>query len=32
MFLLNKIKNAILADQDYLAIGLNNILKYNEGH
>ena len=31
-FLLNKIKNAIFADQDFLAIGLNNILKYNEGH
>ena len=30
-FLLNKIKNAIFADQDFLAIGLNNILKYNEG-
>ena len=27
-FLLNKIKNAIFADQDFLAIGLNNILKY----
>ena len=32
MFLLNKIKNAIFADQDFLAIGLNNILKYNEEH
>ena len=31
-FLLDKIKNAIFADQDFLAIGLNNILKYNEGH
>ena len=31
-FLLNKIKNAIFADQDFLATGLNNILKYNEGH
>ena len=31
-FLLNKIKNAIFADQDFLAIGLNNILKYNEEH
>ena len=31
MFLLNKIKNAIFADQDFLATGLNNILKYNEG-
>ena len=31
-FLLNKIKNAIFADQDFLAIGLNNILKHNEGH
>tara|TARA_A100000164_G_scaffold323928_1_gene308087 strand:+ start:380 stop:1111 length:732 start_codon:yes stop_codon:yes gene_type:complete len=31
-FLRNKIKNAIFADQDFLAIGLNNILKYNEGH
>ncbi len=31
-FLLNKIKNAIFADQDFLAIGLNNILKYNEGN
>ena len=31
-FLLNKIKNAIFEDQDFLAIGLNNILKYNEGH
>ena len=31
-FLLNKIKNAIFADQDFLAIGLNYILKYNEGH
>jgi len=30
IFLLNKIKNAIFADQDFLAIGLNNILKYNE--
>ena len=30
-FLLNKIKNAIFADQDFLAIGLYNILKYNEG-
>ncbi len=30
MFLLNKIKNAIFADQDFLATGLNNILKYNE--
>ena len=31
-FLLNKIKNAIFEDQDFLAIGLNNILKYNEGN
>jgi len=31
-FLLNRIKNAIFADQDFLAIGLNNILKYNEEH
>ena len=31
-FLLNKIKNAIFADQDFLAIGLNYILKYNEEH
>ena len=31
-FLLNKIKNAIFEDQDFLAIGLNNILKYNEEH
>ena len=30
-FLLNKIKNAIFAGQDFLAIGLNNILNYNEG-
>ena len=29
MFLLNKIKNAIFADQDFLAIGLNNIIKLN---
>ena len=28
-FLLNKIKNAIFADQDFLAIGLNNIIKLN---
>ena len=31
-FLLNKIKNAIFADLDFLAIGLNNIIKYNEGN
>jgi type III pantothenate kinase len=29
-FLLNRIKNAIFADQDFLAIGLNNIINYNE--
>ena len=31
MFLLNKIKNAIFADQDFLASGLNYIIKLNEG-
>ena len=31
IFLLNKIKNAIFADQDFLASGLNNIIKLNEG-
>jgi len=31
IFLLNKIKNAIFADQDFLAIGLNYIIKLNEG-
>ena len=31
MFLLNKIKNAIFADQDFLAFGLNYIIKLNEG-
>ena len=31
MFLLNKIKNAIFADQDFLAFGLNHIIKLNEG-
>jgi type III pantothenate kinase len=31
-FLLNRIKNAIFADQDFLATGLNNIIKYNEGN
>ena len=30
MFLLNKIKNAIFADQDFLAQGLNYIIKFNE--
>ena len=29
-FLLNRIKNAIFADQDFLAIGLNYIINYNE--
>ena len=29
-FLFNRIKNAIFADQDFLAIGLNNIINYNE--
>ena len=29
-FLLNRIKNAIFADQDFLATGLNYIIKYNE--
>ena len=29
-FLLNRIKNAIFADQDFLAAGLNYIIKYNE--
>ena len=31
IFLLNKIKNAIFADQDFLASGLNYIIKLNEG-
>ena len=31
IFLLNKIKNAIFADQDFLATGLNYIIKLNEG-
>ena len=31
IFLLNKIKNAIFADQDFLAFGLNYIIKLNEG-
>ena len=31
MFLLNKIKNAIFADQDFLASGLNYIIKLNQG-
>ena len=31
IFLLNKIKNAIFADQDFLASGLNYIIKFNEG-
>ena len=30
IFLLNKIKNAIFADQDFLATGLNYIIKLNE--
>ena len=30
IFLLNKIKNAIFADQDFLASGLNYIIKLNE--
>ena len=29
-FLLNRIKNAIFADHDFLAIGLNHIINYNE--
>ena len=29
-FLLNRIKNAIFADQDFLAQGLNYIINYNE--
>jgi len=29
-FLLNRIKNAIFADQDFIAIGLNHIINYNE--
>ena len=29
-FLLNKIKNAIFADQDFIAFGLNYIINYNE--
>ena len=32
IFLLNKIKNAIFADQDFLAIGLNYIIKLNEAN
>ena len=31
IFLLNKIKNAIFADPDFLATGLNYIIKLNEG-
>ena len=31
-FLLNKIKNAIFADRDFLAYGLNYIIKYNEAY
>ena len=31
IFLLNKIKNAIFADQDFLASGLNYIIKLNQG-
>ena len=31
IFLLNKIKNAIFADQDFLEFGLNYIIKLNEG-
>ena len=31
IFLLNKIKNAIFADQDFLASGLKYIIKLNEG-
>jgi len=31
IFLLNKIKNAIFADPDFLATGLNYIIKFNEG-
>ena len=29
-FLLNRIKNAIFADQDFIAVGLNYIINYNE--
>jgi len=29
-FLLNRIKNAIFADQDFIAFGLNYIINYNE--
>ena len=31
IFLLNKIKNAIFADPDFLGTGLNYIIKLNEG-
>ena len=32
IFLLNKIKNAIFADQNFIAIGLNYIIKLNEAN